>query len=217
MAKPFSQMTAAELLDTTSQMIDQIGGAPAAYHTTSAALTALTAQRDDLIAQISAKTAADSAAVAATAAKNASQASLEAAARSIRDGAKVGGTSDSDMAAAGMPVTATPLGDPASMPKVVVDTSKRLHHKLSWTDVATPHSTKRPFDAIGVEIWHKVGDPRPGNEKDCVFVAMDTTSPYVIQYEPADANKTVHYLVRWQLKNGSKSAFGDTASATVTA
>ena len=121
------------------------------------------------------------------------------------------------MTSAAMPVGAPIPTDFASKPVVLVDTSNRLHHKLSWSDASTPHSTKRPHDAIGVEIWNKIDGPPPTDVNDCSFVAMDTTTPYIVEYPGEDGGKLVHYMVRWQLKNGGKTPFGDTASATVPA
>jgi hypothetical protein len=70
---------------------------------------------------------------------------------------------------------------------------------------------------IGCEIWVKIDGPPPGDEKECTFLALDTATPYVAEYTPEQAGKTAHYLLRWQLRDGSRTAFGETVSATITA
>jgi hypothetical protein len=37
------------------------------------------------------------------------------------------------------------------------------------------------------------------------------------EYLPEHAGKTAHYLLRWHFRDGSKSAFRETVSATITA
>jgi hypothetical protein len=68
-----------------------------------------------------------------------------------------------------------------------------------------------------VEIFVKVGEPAPASEADCVFLAIDTVTPYVASFGPDDANKVAHYMLRWRMSDGSVSAWGETVSATITA
>lgn len=58
--------------------------------------------------------------------------------------------------------------------------------------------------------------PSAGNEKDCVFLSLDTLTPYTAEYEPVDAGKTAHYMLRWSMRDGSVTAWGETVSATIT-
>jgi len=217
MGTSFAQMSDAELLSVTQQMITVIGAAPALYHTTAALVTALTTERTTFQNAVTAKAAADSAAQGATTLKNDTRLLLENLARLLRNTAKAGGTLDSDMQSAAIPVGGAPVGDPADKPVVLVNTSNRLHHTLTWTDSATPNSKKRPHNALGVEIWSKIDGPPPTDESECSFIAMDTASPYVVEYTGDEGGKMIHYLVRWLMKDGSRGTFGDTASATVPA
>ena len=73
------------------------------------------------------------------------------------------------------------------------------------------------LEGVGCEIWVKVDGPPPTSEKDCTFLSLDTKSPYVADFEATEANKTAHYMLRWQLRDGSKGTFGETVSATITA
>jgi hypothetical protein len=92
-----------------------------------------------------------------------------------------------------------------------------LRHTINFTDAASPAIKRRPRGVIGCEIWVKIDGPPPGDEKDCTFLALDTATPYVAEYSPEQAGKTAHYLLRWQLRDGSRTAFGETVSATITA
>jgi len=56
----------------------------------------------------------------------------------------------------------------------------------------------------------------PGSEKECVFLTLDAFTPYLAEYDAVDSNKTAHYMVRWRLRDGSVSAWGETISATIT-
>jgi hypothetical protein len=69
---------------------------------------------------------------------------------------------------------------------------------------------------MGAEIWVKLGDTAPGNEKDCAFLAVDSASPYVASYDPTDAGKIAHYMLRWRMNDGTLGTWGETVSATIT-
>ena len=68
---------------------------------------------------------------------------------------------------------------------------------------------------MACEIMVKIGDPAPVDAGQCVFLALDTASPYVATYEGADANKTAHYMLRWTTRAGDKGPWSETVSATI--
>ena len=73
---------------------------------------------------------------------------------------------------------------------------------------------------MGCEIWVKVaapGDPPPTGESDLSFVALDTASPYTVEYDGADGGKTAHYMLRWVRSGDEKGPWSETISATITA
>ena len=216
MAKSLSNMTDQELLDVGFQTANAAGADPAAYHTTAGAVTALSTLRSGWKINVDDDQSAAAAAKSAKATKNTNRKPYEDALRAIRDGAKAGGTSDADMAAAGLP-QGTPDKTTASVPVCVVDTSVRQRHTLAWSDAATANSKKRPDDARSCEIWRKIDGPPPTDVSQCSFVVDDTASPYEINYTGAEGGKIIHYMLRWHLRNGSYSGWGDTVSATVTA
>ncbi|HEY0049634.1 MAG TPA: hypothetical protein VGB68_10135 [Pyrinomonadaceae bacterium] len=110
--------------------------------------------------------------------------------------------------------TRTEAGAPVSVPFALIDLGK-LRHTLNFRDAATPDTDKKPGGILGAEIWYKIGGTAPVDNKECQFLALDTATPYVIQFDGADAGKTVYYLLRWQSKNGDKGDWSDVAQATV--
>jgi hypothetical protein len=69
---------------------------------------------------------------------------------------------------------------------------------------------------MGAEIWVKIDGTPPGSEKDCTFLAVDSATPYVAEYDAAEGGKTAHYMIRWRMRDGSLGAWGETVSATIT-
>jgi hypothetical protein len=125
---------------------------------------------------------------------------------------------DADRAAAGLNVrdtTRTAAAAPTSRPIGVVDTSQRLRHTIYFKDENTPNSKKKPDGIMGAEIWCYLGATPPVDASLCSFVALDTSSPYVVDYEGEDAGKIAHYFIRWVNTRGEKGPWSETVSATI--
>jgi hypothetical protein len=128
-------------------------------------------------------------------------------------------TTDADRAAFGLTIstgrrTAAPA--PTTRPVAVVDTSHRLRHTISFSDEETPNSRRKPDGVRGCELWVKVGDPAPTDPAELRFLALDTATPYVAEYDGADAGKTAHYMLRWTSTRGEAGPWSQTVSATIT-
>ena len=164
--------------------------------------------------------AAQAAAEAASAAKDAARAAYEVVLRRLV-GRLQRSTSvdDSERQALGITVRdsiPTPAPVPTTKPVLIPDTSARLRITVGFADEGTPTSKARPFGVIGCELWMKVGGPPPVDLSECEFVALDNRTPKTVEFEGADANKTVHFLGRWQNSRGEKGPLSETVSATVT-
>jgi len=85
-----------------------------------------------------------------------------------------------------------------------------------WTVPGTPTSKAEPFGVIRCEIWMKIGDAPPVDLSECEFVALDNRTPKTVEFERSDANKTVHFIGRWQDSRVEKGPLSETVSATVT-
>jgi len=217
MADSISGASDTELLAMALQMLNKMTAAPGAYGLTAAEVTPFGALRTQFETGVNDQATAQATAKAATMTKNDLRAQVEAMMRNLRAKAVANGTSESAMADLGIPPNPSSAPANATIPVGEVDTSERMRHTIRFYDQAANGNRKRPRGAVGCEIWVKIDGPPPTSEKDCTFLSLDTKSPYVADYDPTEANKTAHYLLRWQLQDGSKGTFGETVSATITA
>jgi hypothetical protein len=107
-----------------------------------------------------------------------------------------------------------PVPVPTSRPLAQVDTSQRLQHTISFVDSETPTSRAKPEGVRGCQIWYKVGST-VGDPRELTFAATDTRSPYVLQFDGADAGKMVYYWLRWENTRGEIGPWSDVVSATI--
>lgn len=166
--------------------------------------------------------AAQAAAQSATQGKEAARAAAEAAVRAlVRRFQASPAVSDAERAALGITVpdaTPSPVGPPASPPVVKVEAVARLRHVIHFADAATPTKKAKPPGVSGAEIWVKlapVADPVPTDPKALTFVALDTRTPYTLDFDAADGGKNAHYMLRWVNTKGEKGPWSETATATV--
>lgn len=127
--------------------------------------------------------------------------------------------SDAERAALGITVRQepSPIGAPTTSPICTIECGARLQQTLRFVDSATPTRKAKPQGAIGVEIWNKVGNAPPAGEADLRFVAVDTNSPYVMNFDSADGGKTNYVWMRWVSPTGERGPWGEQAQATIAA
>ena len=166
-----------------------------------------------------ANTAAQAAAEAARQAKDAARGGLEGVIRPLV--ARLQASSavdDAERQALGITVRdtiPTPVEPPTTRPVISVDTSQRLRHTIGFADEATPTRKAKPAGVRGAQIWVKIGDPAPVDPSELTFLATDTRTPYVADFDGADANKVAHYMLRWESTRGEPGPWSETASATI--
>ena len=182
------------------------------------------AARTDFERKMSDNVTAQQAAQSARQAKDASRDALESAIRQlVRQLQASGDVDDAERAALGITIPdtiPTAAGGIDTRPIGMVDTSQRLRHEIRFSDEATPTSRAKPAGVMGCEIWVKVaatGEAPPADPDELSFVAMDTASPYIVEYDGADGGKTAHYMLRWVKTGGEKGPWSETISATITA
>jgi hypothetical protein len=207
----------ADFLAFLNAFIATLSGDLASYTgVTAAMMTQMGTLRDDDADTLLTHTQTQEAAKAATIAKNDARAAAEAFVRQIRDLIRANNVPADKYAALGIPSAPESAPSSATVPIATIDTRNRLQHTINFADASTPNIKRRPRGVVGCEIYVKIDGPPPGNESDCVFLALDTATPYVAEFSPADAGKTAHYLLRWLFTDGSRSAFAETISATIT-
>ncbi len=212
-------MSDADALAHYNAMIATISGNLPAYAPLVAAdVTASGAIRDDMSDLLLTHNQSHAQATADTAAKNVGRKLMDDDKRKIRALLKANGATEAAINALDFP-SAGPSGEGGggvTVPVATIDTSERLRHTINFADASAPNLKRRPKGVVGCEIWVKIDGPPPGNETECVFLALDSATPYVAEFPPEHAGKTAHYLFRWQMKDGTRSAFGETVSATIT-
>jgi len=208
----------ADLLALLNAMLATISGDLPSYPgLTAGMLTAAGTIRDDFSDKLLVHNQAQDAARAGTIAKNEVRdlviVEIIVKFRKLLD---ANGVAADKKAALGIPATESAGPASSTVPVATVDTSERLRQTVRFLDAAAGGNRRRPRGVDGCEIWVKVDGAPPGSEKDCVFLALDSATPYLVEYDPEDAGKTAHYMLRWLLRDGSKSAWGETVSATIT-
>lgn len=207
-----------ELLAESQYFYGQISSAPASFGLTAAQATAFDGFYNGFNDAVEAHVAAQANAKSKTEAKSASRVALEQSLRELLRMVKATtSVSDSQFASLGQFASSsyTPLSNP-TRPTGRVDTSQRMRHTIHFADEATPDQKRKPAGTVGCEIWAKVGGEAPSDEKECQFVTLDTATPYVYEFGGADSGKMIHYMLRWSLKDGTRSPWSETVSATVT-
>jgi hypothetical protein len=61
------------------------------------------------------------------------------------------------------------------------------------------------------------GDSPPTGQRELSSAAVDTRTPYVVDYPGEDGGKRTHYMLRWVSTTGEKGPWSETASATIEA
>jgi len=126
--------------------------------------------------------------------------------------------SDPLKTAAGLPshdTTPTRAPAPSTRPVLVVNTSQRLEHKLTYRDETTPLSRAKPPGVREIEVWCKVGSPAPAGPGDCVLMGTSSTSSLRLTHKDADAGKTAYYLARWKNAHAECGPWSETVVATI--
>ena len=156
--------------------------------------------------------AAKNAAQAAKQSKDESRSGLTAAIRPLVRRLQASSVvSDAEKAALGITVSATPgpIGPPTTAPICSIEFGARLQHTLRFVDETTPTRKAKPAGVLGVEIWNHVGTTPPASESELRFVAVDTSTPFVLNFTSEDGGKTAYYWLRWVSPTGERGPWGD--------
>lgn len=216
MSDIIKDLSDAELINLAAQFYAVISANLADYGLSTTQATALASTTAALDTSLQTHVAQQASARNATQEKDADRDTLEQLLRSyLRIIKSVPGMTDAKIAALGIPISQAETAPTATRPTATVDTSERLRHTIDFRDEAAPNIKRRPAGAIGCEIFIKIGGAPPVDDKECDFLTLDTNTPYLAQFNGADAGKTAHYMLRWRLKDGT-SPWSTTISATIT-
>jgi hypothetical protein len=200
--------------------VDYVAANAADLGLTPAQVTSAQTVRADWGVKYPASTTAQAAANSAVQGKTDSRSGAEVFVRSLVGSIQANSAvTDAQRQALGITVRSasrTATGPPTSRPVATIDTSQRLRHTINFSDESTPNSRAKPDGVQGCEIWMKVGDPAPAGPNDVHYVALDTRTPYVTEFDAADAGKTAYYMLRWISTRGETGPWSATVSGTIT-
>lgn len=168
-------------------------------------------------AHLTAIVAASAAKVVKDNSRNAYEAAIRPLVRRLQASTAV---DDGERAALGITVPGSsplPGGPPATMPVVRVQ-CERLMHTLSWSDSDTPTRRAKPAGVLGAEIrmaLTAIGAPTPVDPGAFTFIALDTATPYLKEFDAADGGKNAHYIARWVNTQQEHGPWSETVSVTV--
>lgn len=111
--------------------------------------------------------------------------------------------------------THTPAPVPTTRPVGTVDTSQRLSHKIEFRDESTPTSRAKPAGVAGCELHLFIGTTAPTGPDAMNLQAVDKSTPYLMEFDSADAGKTAWWAMRWVNTKGEHGPWSATVSGTI--
>ena len=201
------------------KMVSGGTGHEAAVGITTGQLTALNDAIEDCDNATIAVTTAETAYNNAIAERNAARAVAEPLMRAMNRTVQAkAGVPDVLKTGMGLPLhDTTPSHAPAptTRPVLLVDTSERLQHKITFHDETNLKSRAKPAGVSDIEIWCKIGAPAPADFNDCVLVTTSPKNNVVITCKGADAGKPAHYMARWKSTRGEFGPWSETVVASI--
>ena len=110
----------------------------------------------------------------------------------------------------------TSVAVPSTAPVGRIEQANRLEHTINFADSTTPTSKAKPAGVRGCQVWVKIGTTPPASASELHYLATDTRTPYIAQFDAADAGKTAYYWLRWENTKGETGPWSAVASATIT-
>lgn len=105
---------------------------------------------------------------------------------------------------------------PNTSPLGQVDTDERLQHTIHFRDSKTPDSKSKPEGYRGCQIWVFIGTEAPTSLEQLHYVATDTRTPYVLEFDQQDAGKNAYYRLRWVNTRDEPGPWSELIVATIT-
>ncbi len=214
--KDYLPTNSAELSAFAENLYAKVSGAPGNYGLTATDMIKLDNSKNEFKTSLGDHTIKRIAAGVARILKDDNQTSLEdmlrALVKIIQSNPTTTNEMRGDLQITIPDTTATPTPAPDAMPVVSIDTLVPLRHHIVFSGET---SRAKPKGVRALEIWLKLGGDATGNEADYQFLAQDTDTPYIKQFNAADSGKQAHYLFCWVNAKGERGPW-QMASATVT-
>ena len=88
-------------------------------------------------------------------------------------------------------------GERLRHPRPVASGSASRAGTIEFSDESTPTRKAKPAGVLGAEIWVKIGPTPPVDPGELTFLAVDTRTPYMTEFDGAEGGKTAQYMLRW--------------------
>jgi hypothetical protein len=120
----------------------------------------------------------------------------------------------------GLPIykeSRSPAPTPTVKPDFSIEPSggSRLEIHFHAHDADREQRNAKPAGVHGVEIAWAILDEAPKSYADLVHSAFDTRSPYIFQFDLADAGKRAWFCLRWENTRGEKGPWSEIQSAII--
>lgn len=118
----------------------------------------------------------------------------------------------------------SPIGPPSTTPIVTPISTANTRIKFRFADELTPASRAKPFGAVGLQLFAKVGTVAPVGIEDCSYLGTYTTNSTgpgsaacEAVFSGADNGKTAYMFGRWVNRRGEVGAPSPLAQMTIAA
>ena len=199
---------------------DIVFPAPADYNISEAQANALKVLVQTAEAALVARTAAENALTVARAEFKAAFEALSDLFRPLRQSVKEN-PATTDVQRAELHLTggdAPDAGDALNFaPLVFVENSGVHQHRVNcFMQGEQSGSTKKPKGTLGAKIYCKIDGAATADLKDYDFITLDTKSPYIYDFDAANAGKQAHYIVLWTNTDDDTSPQSEAFSLVIT-
>lgn len=86
---------------------------------------------------------------------------------------------------------------------------------MDFRDASNPSRRGKPDGVYGAKLYLKIGGTPPAGIAECVFVALDTATPYTYEFLPAAAGKTSWRIACWVTPRQEDSPCSETVGGTI--
>lgn len=109
----------------------------------------------------------------------------------------------------------TPIAAPASFPSLQLIGGTPLQLTLQYADSEAVVGKAKPFGAMQMQVFAMTSGIVITDPADIDFKGVATKSPFVIDFDAADANKVAYIAARWVTRTGLVGPFSLISHATV--
>lgn len=98
--------------------------------------------------------------------------------------------------------TPVPIPPPLTFPQLSFRSAEPLVHILQWQDSGLGTGKKKPFGAIGCELYRSIGTVPATDPDQADYSGTFTKSPLRSTFTPAQVGKVCTYFARWITRSG---------------